>query len=280
MNALYKLSASIFSSLFVAASAFAETAGQHIDGKQMYFQTPASPIMEKLSNLHDGLLVLITLIVVFVFVLLAYVCIKFSAKNNKNPSKTTHNTTIEVVWTVIPILILVAIAIPSWRLHYEMDVLPQADMTLKVQGHQWFWTYIYPDNGGFSFESRMIPDKEIDPSKGQFRLLSNDNPVVVPVNKVIRVQVTGYDVIHSWAMPAMGVKTDAIPGRLNETWFKATREGVYYGQCSELCGVDHGFMPIELHVVSQEKFDAWVAESKQKFGELNSPATVRIAQAQ
>ncbi len=278
MNSLSRLYAAVITVLLSAFPALAENSNYHIDGKKVLFQEPASHIMERLYNLHDGLLIVITLIVVFVFLLLAYVCVRFSAKNNKNPSKTTHNTTVEVVWTVIPILILIGIAIPSWRLHYEISEIPKADLTLKVRGHQWYWTYSYPDHGGFTFESRMIPDAEIDPSKGQFRLLSTDNPVVVPVNKVVRLQLTGYDVIHAWAMPAMGVKMDAIPGRLNETWFKANREGVFFGQCSELCGVDHGFMPIELHVVSQEKFDAWVAESQQKFGDAGSP--LRVAHVQ
>ena len=241
----------------------------HVDPKRMVFQEAVTPVMERLNHMHHNLLILITVITIFVLSLLVYVCIRFSAKNNPNPSKTTHNVAVEVVWTVVPILILVAISIPSLKLHYFMDVVPKADMTLKVQGNQWYWTYSYPDNG-ITFESRMLGDEDLKKHPNPVRLLSTDNPVIVPVNKVVRVEVTGADVIHAWAMPAFGVKTDAIPGRLNETWFQATKEGIYYGQCSELCGVDHGFMPIEVHVVSQEKYDAWVAEAKVKFGALEN----------
>lgn len=228
---------------------------------QLGFQDAASPVMEDLSWLHDDFLMyIITAITIFVLLLLVYICIKFSAKNNPVPSKTTHNVKLEVIWTVVPVLILVAIAIPSVRIHAKMEDNIQADMTLKVTGYQWYWGYEYPDNGGINFESRMVEDADL--TEDQVRLLSVDNPVVIPVNTKIRVQTTGADVIHAWALPAMGVKRDAVPGRLNETWFEATKEGVFYGQCSELCGVKHGFMPIEVHVVSKEQFAAWVQEKQ------------------
>lgn len=224
---------------------------------QLNFQEPATPVMERLAGLSHYLHILITVICVFVLVLLIYIVFRFNVKSNPVPSKTTHNTLLEIAWTTVPILILVAIAIPSLKLHYYMDRSEKADMTLKVIGRQWYWEYEYPDHG-VTFESRLIPDKDIKPELGQHRLLSVDNPVVVPVNAVVRVLVTGGDVLHSWAMPSFGIKTDAIPGRLNETWFQATRVGNFYGQCSELCGVDHGFMPIHIRVVSLEEFAGWV----------------------
>jgi cytochrome c oxidase subunit II len=174
------------------------------------------------------------------------------------PSRTTHNALIEVAWTLIPVLILVAIAVPSFRLLFLQLDIPKADLTIKATGKQWYWSYAYPDNGKFEFDSLMAQDK-------QPRLLGVDNEMVVPVNKVIRVQTTGADVIHSFAVPAFGIKIDAIPGRLNETWFKATKLGMFYGQCSELCGKDHAFMPIAVKVVSDQEFAAWVAGAKKKY---------------
>jgi len=228
---------------------------------QIDFQPAVTPVMERIADFHQLLLIIITLITVFVLGLLIYTVTKFSAKNNPTPSKTTHNTPIEVLWTVVPVIILVIIAVPSFKLLYFSDVVPKADMTIKATGHQWYWTYQYPDHGKFSFDSNIIPDEELKP--GQKRLLDTDTSVVVPVNATVRVQVTADDVLHAWAVPAFGVKLDAIPGRLNETWFKATKEGTYYGQCSELCGVKHGFMPIKVEVVSRSKFDAWaVAQRK------------------
>jgi len=225
---------------------------------QLDFQEPASTVMEKLVWLHDGfLLYIITIITILVLVLMVYIAIRFNAKSNPVPSKTTHNVRLEVIWTVLPILILVAIAIPSVRIHSFMEQEVEGGITLKVTGYQWYWGYEYPDNGGVNFESRMVADKDL--KEGEPRLLTVDNAVVVPVNTKVRVQTTGADVIHAWAIPAFGIKRDAVPGRLNETWFEATKEGRYYGQCSELCGVNHGFMPIVVDVVSKEKFDAWVA---------------------
>ena len=228
--------------------------------RQLGFQPAATPVMEELVGFHFYLLILITIIVLFVTGLLAYVCIRFNAKSNPVPSRTTHNTLVEVAWTVLPILILVAIAVPSFRLLYKQLVLPEAELTVKATGYQWYWGYEYPDNGNVSFESNMVPDAELN---GRPRLLAADNPLVVPVDTNVRVIVTGADVIHAFAVPAFGVKIDAVPGRLNETWFKAERTGIFYGQCSELCGQSHAFMPIEVHVVSKEEFAQWLETNKQ-----------------
>jgi cytochrome c oxidase subunit II len=221
-------------------------------------QGAASPVMENITWFHNFLFVIITIITLFVLGLLIAVVVKFNARANPVPSRTTHNTLIEVAWTLIPVLILVSIAIPSFRLLFLQLDLPKADLTVKATGKQWYWSYAYPDNGKFEFDSLMAQDK-------QPRLLAVDNEMVVPVNKVIRVQTTGADVIHSFAVPAFGIKIDAIPGRLNETWFKATKTGMFYGQCSELCGKDHAFMPIAVRVVSDQEFSAWVETAKKKF---------------
>ena len=221
-------------------------------------QQSGSPVMDNIVWFHNFLFVLITLITLFVLALLVVVVIKFNAKANPVPSRTTHNTLIEVAWTLVPVLILVGISVPSFRLLFlELDV-PKADLTIKATGKQWYWSYAYPDNGKFEFDSLMAQDK-------QPRLLGVDNEMVVPVNKVVRVQVTGADVIHAFALPAFGVKIDAIPGRLNETWFKATKTGMFYGQCSELCGKDHAFMPIAIRVVEDQEFASWVETAKKKY---------------
>ncbi len=221
-------------------------------------QEAATPVMENITWFHNFLFVLITLITLFVLALLVIVVMKFNARTNPVPSKTTHNTLIEVAWTLIPVLILVGIAVPSFRLLFlELDV-PKPDLTVKVTGKQWYWSYAYPDNGKFEFDSLLDKDK-------QPRLLGVDNEMVVPVNKVVRIQTIGADVIHSFAVPAFGVKIDSIPGRLNESWFKATKTGMFYGQCSELCGKDHAFMPIAVRVVSEQEFAAWVEGAKKKF---------------
>lgn len=221
-------------------------------------QESASPVMDNIVWFHNFLFVLITLITLFVLALLVIVVMKFNARANPVPSRTTHNTLIEVAWTLVPVLILVGISVPSFRLLFlELDV-PKADLTIKATGKQWYWSYAYPDNGKFEFDSLMAQDK-------QPRLLGVDNEMVVPVNKVIRVQVTGADVIHAFALPAFGVKIDAIPGRLNETWFKATKVGMFYGQCSELCGKDHAFMPIAIRVVEDKEFASWVETAKKKY---------------
>src|SRR4051795_12756461 len=221
-------------------------------------QGAATPVMESIAWFHNMLLWIITVITLFVLALLVIVVVKFNARANPVPSRTTHNTLIEVAWTLVPVLILVGISVPSFRLLFlELDV-PKADLTIKATGKQWYWSYSYPDHGKFEFDSLMSQDKKP-------RLLGVDNEMVVPVNKVVRVQTTGADVIHAFAVPAFGVKIDAIPGRLNETWFKATKVGMFYGQCSELCGKDHAFMPIAVRVVNDQEFAAWVEAAKKKY---------------
>jgi cytochrome c oxidase subunit II len=239
---------------------------------QVQLQEAATPVMENITWFHNFLFWLISAITLFVLVLLILVVVKFNAKSNPVPSRTTHNTLIEVAWTLIPVLILVGIAVPSFRLLFQELDIPKADLTIKATGKQWYWSYAYPDNGKFEFDSLMAQDK-------QPRLLGVDNEMVVPVNKIIRVQTTGADVIHSFAVPAFGIKIDAVPGRLNETWFKATKEGMFYGQCSELCGKDHAFMPIAVRVVNDQEFASWVEEAKKKFaaGPANSFASAGAA---
>src|SRR4030088_504573 len=235
-------------------------------------QEAATPAMENIVWFHNWLVIIITIITLFVLALLIAVVVKFNSRANPIPSRTTHNTLIEVAWTLIPVLILVAIAVPSFRLLFlELDI-PKADLTIKATGKQWYWSYAYPDNGKFEFDSLMAQDK-------QPRLLGVDNEMVVPVNKIVRVQTTGADVIHSFAMPAFGIKIDSVPGRLNETWFKATKVGMFYGQCSELCGKDHAFMPIAVRVVNDQEFAAWVDGAKKKFatGPANSFAAACAA---
>jgi cytochrome c oxidase subunit II len=243
--------------LAAGGAAFAEQLGQPSPWA-LDLQGSATPVMDSIFWFHNLLLVIITVITLFVLALLIAVMVKFNSRANPVPSRTTHNTLIEVAWTLIPVLILVGIAVPSFRLLFEELDVPKADITVKATGKQWYWSYAYPDNGKFEFDSLLAQDK-------QPRLLGVDNELVVPVNKVVRVQVTGADVIHSFAVPAFGIKIDAIPGRLNETWFKATKTGMFYGQCSELCGRDHAFMPISVRVVSEQDFTAWVAAAQKKF---------------
>lgn len=237
---------------------------------QLGLQQAATPVMDNIIWFHDFLVWLIVAITLFVLALLMVVIVRFNARNNPVPSRTTHNTLIEVAWTVVPVLILVAIAVPSFRLLFLELHVPKADITIKATGKQWFWTYTYPDDK-FEFDSLLVQDKDL--KKGQPRLLTADNAMVVPVNKVVRVQTTGADVIHSWAVPSFGVKIDAIPGRLNETWFKAERTGTYYGQCSQLCGRDHAFMPIEVRVVTDREYAAWLADAKKKYASTDSQTT-------
>jgi cytochrome c oxidase subunit 2 len=243
---------------------------------QIGLQQSASPVMDSLVAFHNFLLVIITLIAVFVLALLLVVMVKFNARANPTPTKTTHNTLLEVLWTVVPVVILVVIAVPSFRLLFYQQNIPPADLTVKATGKQWYWSYTYPDSK-FEFDSIMLREKELKP--GQPRLLAVDNAMTVPINKVVRVQVIGAEVIHAFTVPSFGIKIDAIPGRLNETWFKATREGVYYGQCSELCGKDHAFMPIEVHVVSEQAFAAWIEDAKKKYAheERDGSGTVTAA---
>jgi cytochrome c oxidase subunit 2 len=245
---------------------------------QMNFQTPVTNIAQDVVSFHNLLLWLITFISLFVLFLLVYVCWKFNEKANPVPSKTTHHTWIEVAWTVIPVLILVGISIPSFRILREQLTIPKADIVLKATGHSWYWSYEYPaDQGGFRFESNMIPDDQLKP--GQPRLLAVDNEVVVPVNKIVKLQITAADVLHNFAVPSFGIRLDAVPGRLNETWFKATREGIYYGQCSELCGNGHPYMPIQVRVVSDAQYAAWIEESKKKFAAVDGTGDNKLAAA-
>ena len=246
---------------------------------QLNFQQSASPVMDNIISFHNFLLVIITLITLFVLALLVIIMVRFNARANPTPSRTTHNTLLEVAWTLVPVAILVMIAIPSFKLLFYQLNIPQADLTVKATGKQWYWSYSYPDNGKFEFDSLMVRDEK-QLRTDQPRLLGVDNELVVPVNKTVRVQTTGAEVIHSFAVPSFGVKVDAIPGRLNETWFKATREGIYYGQCAELCGKDHAFMPIAVRVVSEEAFATWVEEAKQKFARDDNAETNVAAAAQ
>jgi cytochrome c oxidase subunit II len=202
-----------------------------------------------------------------VFVLLAYACWRFAESRNPVPSRRSHHTLLEVVWTAVPVLILVIIAIPSFKLLYYMDVEPKTELTIKATGHQWYWSYTYPDNGNFTFDSYMIAQSDLQP--GQLRLLETDNRLVIPAGVNVLVQTTAADVLHSWAVPQFGVKVDAIPGRLNQLWINVEQPGTYYGQCSELCGVNHGFMPITVQAMSKPEFDAWVAEAQTKFARAN-----------
>ena len=252
---------------------------------QVGFQGAVTPVMDDIVWFHnDFLLWIITAISAFVLVLLTIVIVKFNARAHPTPSRTTHNTLLELAWTLLPVLILLAIAIPSFKLLFFQLNTPPADLTVKATGKQWFWSYSYPDNGKFEYDSLMLKDDERqarltkDPKADVPRLLSVDNELVVPVNKVVRVLVTGADVIHSWSVPSFGVKIDAVPGRINETWFKATMTGVFHGQCSQLCGKDHSFMPITVRVVDDKDFTAWAAQAKQKFaGNDSVPADVMAA---
>src|SRR3974390_2370247 len=236
---------------------------------QLGLQQAATPVMDNIIWFHNFLLWLIVAITLFGLALLMIVVGRFNARRNPVPSRTTHNTLIEVVWTVVPVLILVSIAVPSFRLLFIQLNVPKADVTIKATGKQWFWSYSYPDEK-FECDSLLVQDKDL--KQGQPRLLTADNAMVVPVNKVVVVQTTGADVIHSWAVPSFGVKIDAIPGRLNETWFKVERTGTYYGQCSQLCGRDHAFMPIEVHVVSDQEYAAWLFFAWEKKGHERSRA--------
>ncbi len=238
---------------------------------EMTFQPAATPIAERAHEFHNGLLVVIALITVFVLGLLVYVMVRFNAKTHPVPSKTSHNTLVEVLWTVIPVVILVGIAIPSFKLMYAADRIEDPEMTIKAIGNQWYWTYEYPDYGNFSFDALLVPEDELtDPTK---RLLETDNRVVVPVDTNIRILTTGSDVIHAWAVPAFHVKLDSIPGHTNESWFRVTKEGTYYGQCSELCGVNHAYMPIVVEAVSKEEFAAWVVKAQEEFARVDEPAS-------
>jgi cytochrome c oxidase subunit II len=243
---------------------------------QLGFQPPATPVKDRLSAFHDELLIIITLITIFVLGLLVYVMWRFNQQRNPVPSRTSHNTVIEMLWTVVPVLILIIIAIPSFKLMYYMDRVPNPEMTIKVTGHQWYWSYEYPDQGGLTFDSNIIPEDQLKP--GQKRLLDVDNPLVVPADTIIRVLITGTDVIHSWFVPSFGVQEYAIVGRLNESWMKIEHPGTYYGQCNQICGVNHAFMPIKVEALSKDAFQHWLGDAKKKFARHeDGTGAVRVA---
>ena len=252
---------SIFSVFFFLVSF--EAFGKQATDWQLSFQNPATDLMGSVVGLHNIILIVMTLVTLFVLFLLFYVSFRFSAKRNPIPSTTTHNTVVEVLWTAIPIVILVVLAIPSFKLLYQQEKNENYDMTVKVIGHQWYWEYEYPDHGDFYFESYMIQDEDLQ--EGDLRLLTVDNPLVIPANKNIQILITAGDVLHSWAVPSMGLKTDAVPGRLNETWVNVKEPGIYRGQCSEICGTGHGFMPVVVKVLPESEFIAWANEAKNNY---------------
>ncbi len=263
----------IFAAMAMAPGAYADRPRPW----QMGFQDSASPIMTQINDFHNVMLVIIAFIVLFVLALMFYVMVRFRAGRNPTPSKVTHNTVIEVLWTAVPVIVLVIIAIPSFKLLYAQKVIPEAEMTIKAIGQQWYWTYEYPDHGDVTFDALMIADEDLE--DGQLRLLETDSRVVLPVATNIRILVTAGDVLHAWAVPAFGVKIDAVPGRINETWVHIEREGVYYGQCSELCGIRHGFMPITVEAVSKEAFAEWVEKAKEELAERRVRVPERVVQA-
>ena len=277
MPVLSRVSATalIFGILLASAGAALAGIGQPTPW-EIGMQGSVTPVMDEVSGFNTFLFWITAAIAVFILVLLAVIIVRFNARANPVPSRMTHNTALEVIWTIVPVVILALIVIPSFRLLFVQLDVPKPDITIKAVGKQWLWSYSYPDNGSFEFDSTVVQDKDLKP--GQPRLLAVDNEMVVPVNKVVHVLVTGADVIHSFTVPSFGIRIDAVPGRINDTWFKATREGMYYGQCSELCGVDHSFMPIAVRVVSDQEFTAWAAAAKQKYAaERSGPPTAVAA---
>ena len=258
-----------FLAVFALAAAAGPAAASQPLPWQLGMQPAVTPAKEFIGSFHNMLLVIITLITIFVLALLLYTIVRFRASANPTPSKTTHHTLLEVAWTVVPVLILVVIAVPSFRLIYFADKAVDADFTLKVTGHQWYWTYEYPDHGAFQFDSYMVADADIKP--GQTRLLEVDNRTVVPVGATVRVVIAGADVIHSWFVPALGVQKYAMPGRLNEIWFRVDKPGVYYGQCNQICGVNHAYMPIAVEAVDKATFDRWAEAAKRRFADSGLP---------
>lgn len=277
MSKLFASLAALGVSVAVTSMAFAQP-GQPVDW-QLGLQPPVSPVAKEGQAFFELLMWLMTLITLVVTALLGWVLYRYSAKRNPTPSKTTHNTLLEVAWTVVPVMILVVIAVPSFRLLYYSDRVEDADLTLKVIGKQWYWTYEYPDNGNFTFDSYML-DEEEAVAEGKLRLLDVDNPVVLPVEQNIRLLITADDVIHNWAVPSLLLKMDAVPGRLNETWTRipeAYAGKTFYGQCSELCGVNHAYMPVAIKAVSQEDYAAWVETAKAEFASLDADRDTEVA---
>jgi cytochrome c oxidase subunit 2 len=254
----------VAASFGIAGAAMAAGVGQP-EHWQVAMQEPVTEVARQLHSFHTELMWIITAIVLFVLALLVVVVVRFNENANPTPSRTSHNTAIEIAWTIVPVLVLVLIAIPSFRLLRNQLIIPKADLTIKTTGHSWYWEYEYPadQGGGFRFDSNLIEQADLKP--GQLRLLAVDNEVVVPINKVVRLQITSADVIHSWGVPSLGFTMDAVPGRLNEIWFKAEREGVFHGQCRELCGQRHAFMPIAVRVVSDADYATWLTGAKGKF---------------
>jgi cytochrome c oxidase subunit 2 len=248
---------------------------------QMGLREAASPTMERINDFHDFLLIVTAAIVVIVMVIMVYIMVRFRASKNPTPSKNTHNTTLEVLWTVIPIVILVIIAVPSFRLLYFADRTVDAELTVKAIGNQWFWSYEYPDHDNLTFDAVIVEEEDLQ--EGQLRLLTTDNDVVLPVDTNIRILTTATDVIHAFALPNLGLKLDAVPGRINETWVRIEKEGVYYGMCSELCGSGHGFMPIMIRALSKADYAQWVVDAKERFaydGKPGAPKDFALARAE
>ena len=253
--------------LFIIASSSTAFADNLPTDWQYGFQEPATDLMVDVMNFHTYILLpIITGISVLVLGLLIFIYYRFNSIRNPVASTTTHNTLIEILWTVIPVVLLIIIAIPSFRILYVSETIPPSDITIKATGHQWYWTYEYPDYGDFAIDANMLDDSELSDPK--LRLLETDTQIVVPVNKVVKLLITSDDVLHSWTIPAFAVKMDAVPGRINDTWFKVNKEGIYYGQCSELCGPRHAFMPINVKVVSQEEFDEWINFAKEEYASI------------
>jgi cytochrome c oxidase subunit 2 len=290
LGAAGRASAGLILALMSMPRAFAQAAGDQ--AQPGFVEQPhdwqfgmvdgATPVRDAIEHFHNELVVIITLITLFVVFLLAYVMVKFNAKRHPVPSTTTHNTVLEVAWTVLPVVVLFAIWLPSIRLLYYEDRTHHADFTLKVTGHQWYWSYEYPDQGDFSYDSNILSEAD-DAKAGKPRLLGVDNPVVVPVGATVRVLITGTDVIHSWYLPAAGVQEYAVVGHVNESWFQFEHTGTFYGQCNQICGINHPFMPIEVDVVSQDDFTKWAATAKKNFAKAGSPpaaADVKLAAAQ
>lgn len=277
--AMLKFIRSFFAVLGIVALAPVAALAAQPEPWQTNFQPGVTPVWDAMNSFHNMLLIIIFAISIFVLALLVYVIVRYREGRNPVPSKISHNSMIEVVWTLVPCLILVVIGVPSLKLLYFADKAPDAEMTVKAIGKQWYWSYEYPDHNNFTFDAIMVQDADLQP--GQPRLLATDNHVVVPVDTKVRLLVASGDVMHGWYVPALGVQKEAMPGRVNETWFKATREGVYYGMCTELCGTNHAFMPIAVEVVSKERFAQWVEEAKAKFGasaSLGQPAKLAAAQ--
>jgi cytochrome c oxidase subunit 2 len=265
VNKVYFFIGALLLSLFAfPLDSFAQDALQAAQA-QLGFQDAVTPVAEEIHKFHNMMMYIITAVTIFVLLLMLYVVVRFNEKANPEPSKTTHNVPLEVIWTLVPVLILLVIVVPSFRLLYFTDRVVDPEMVVKVTGNQWNWTVEYPDHDGLSFTSFMIADEDIDLDAGQKRLLSVDNPMVLPVDTTIQFDITASDVLHSFAMPAFGIKVDAVPGRMNQTWVRIEKEGTYYGQCSELCGKDHAFMPMEVHAVSKEAFVQWLVKAKAEF---------------